>query len=734
MDAMTILEQVPDDASDMIEDPIVKEAQEEFQRAIDWEDFARKNFRWDWMFHNADSENGFQWPDEIRQTREIDAKPCLTINHTRQHNLMLINELIDNRPSITVKPVGDSATKAASEVWEGIIRRIEYQSQANDIYETAVTFMVAAGIGYIRVYTDWENDQSFDQSLYLGPVNDPLTIVMDPDMQSKDGSDANFVFVFRKVLKEDLEKKYPKVKGRLGSTPLGFNDAWVSKDYCLEVEYWKRKTIKDTMYEVTDPKTGEKKTVLKSKSPDFVIDSLEQNNARKRKIERTEVWRYLIAGDMMVEKNLWPGQYIPIIRVPGEEYSVDGVMDRRGHTRAMKDPQRMYNYWTSSAVENVALQSKVPWLAAQEATEGYETIWENANNVNYSVLPYNALGDDGVTTIPAPTRPQPPIMAQAYLQGMQVSQNEIMAVSGQREAAMGQADNERTGAAIEGRQSRSDMATSHFARNFGMALRHLGRVIMDVVPHVYDVERAIHIMAENGASTQVTIDPTQKVHLQMVQAENLEGAKIIFNPKMGDYAVEADLGPGYATKREQSFRAFTQILTQAPALTNIIGDIMLQAGDFPGAEEAAERLQRMVPAQAMGTGPTPQEQQMQKEIQQLQQLLAQQHQEIAEAKLRATGKTDLRQVEAYNAETKRMEVLRQAFVNDPAELQQIIHQLVQESLATVLAPPQGQEQAPAPMQQSGPPPAVPPQSTGIQVPLGQPLPGAPAPIQVNPNG
>ncbi len=731
---MTILEQVPDDASDMIEDPIVKEAQEEFQRAIDWEDFARKNFRWDWMFHNADSENGFQWPDEIRQTREIDAKPCLTINHTRQHNLMLINELIDNRPSITVKPVGDSATKAASEVWEGIIRRIEYQSQANDIYETAVTFMVAAGIGYIRVYTDWENDQSFDQSLYLGPVNDPLTIVMDPDMQSKDGSDANFVFVFRKVLKEDLEKKYPKVKGRLGSTPLGFNDAWVSKDYCLEVEYWKRKTIKDTMYEVTDPKTGEKKTVLKSKSPDFVIDSLEQNNARKRKIERTEVWRYLIAGDMMVEKNLWPGQYIPIIRVPGEEYSVDGVMDRRGHTRAMKDPQRMYNYWTSSAVENVALQSKVPWLAAQEATEGYETIWENANNVNYSVLPYNALGDDGVTTIPAPTRPQPPIMAQAYLQGMQVSQNEIMAVSGQREAAMGQADNERTGAAIEGRQSRSDMATSHFARNFGMALRHLGRVIMDVVPHVYDVERAIHIMAENGASTQVTIDPTQKVHLQMVQAENLEGAKIIFNPKMGDYAVEADLGPGYATKREQSFRAFTQILTQAPALTNIIGDIMLQAGDFPGAEEAAERLQRMVPAQAMGTGPTPQEQQMQKEIQQLQQLLAQQHQEIAEAKLRATGKTDLRQVEAYNAETKRMEVLRQAFVNDPAELQQIIHQLVQESLATVLAPPQGQEQAPAPMQQSGPPPAVPPQSTGIQVPLGQPLPGAPAPIQVNPNG
>jgi len=731
MDAVMEFAQAPSENDHGIANPIVAEAQNEFERAIDWEDFARKNFRLDWMFHNADSENGFQWPDDIRSTRDVDAKPCLTINHTRQHNLMLINEMIDNRPSISIKPVGDGATKAAADVWEGIIRRIEYLSEANDIYEVAVTYQVTAGIGYFRLYTDWEDGNSFSQSLFMGAITDPLGVVCDPDIKTKDGSDARFYFIFSKTLKKDVEARYPHLKGLIGQTPLGFNDAWVSKDYILEAEYWKKVEVDDKLYEFTDDKTGQVTPVLKSKLPKVLWQKLEEQKVRSRDVTREEVWRYVIVGDQLAEKKKWPGKYIPIVRVPGEEYVVDGVMDRRGHTRAMKDPQRMYNYWTSSAVENVALQSNVPWVAAAEATEGYEYMWDTANVVNYSVLTYNALGDDGVTAIPPPFRPQPPVMAQAYLQGMEVSQNEIMAVSGQQAAAMGKADNERTGAAIEGRQSRSDTATSHFMRNFGLALRFAGKIILDVVPHIYDVERVMRIMAENGNDSEVTIDPQAKVLLAAQQQENAEGIKIIFNPNLGDFAVEADLGPGYATKREQSFRAFTQILTQAPNLTSLIGDIMLRAGDFPGAEDAALRLERMVPAQALGTGPSQAEQQLQQQLQQAQQLIAKQHQEIAEAKLRATGKDDLRDVEAYNAETARLKVLKDGLGEDPSGLAALIRQMIHETFATTLLNPITQStnptpplapwggQPPAPTQ--GPQPQGPaPAGKGIQVPLGPP--------------
>jgi hypothetical protein len=271
-------------------------------------------------------------------------------------------------------------------------------------------------------------------------------------------------------------------------------------------------------------------------------------------------------------------------------------------------------------------------------------------------------------------------------------------------------------------------------RNFGLALRFAGKIILDVVPHIYDVERVMRIMAENGNDSEVTIDPQAKVLLAAEQQENMDGIKIIFNPNLGDFAVEADLGPGYATKREQSFRAFTQILTQAPNLTSLIGDIMLRAGDFPGAEDAALRLERMVPAQALGTGPSQAEQQLQQQLTQAQQLIAKQHQEIAEAKLRATGKDDLRDVEAYNAETNRLKVLKDGLGEDRSGLAALIRQMIHETLATTLLNPITQSTNPTPplaqwggpggqqgnaptMAQPGAPSAP---TSGIQVPLGPP--------------
>lgn len=708
-------------------DPIIDMAQKDFDRAMAWEDYARKMFLLDWKFHNADSDNNYQWPDDIRKDREVDAKPILTINQTRQHNLLLINELVDNQPSISIRPVGNGATKAAADIWQGIIRRIEYQSQSADVYECGAKFAVTSGMGYWRVKTDWESPTSFNQNIYLAPVNDPLGVLMDPDIEEKDGSDAKFCFNFRKVLKDEIKAKYPKLAGLIGTTPLGFNDSWVDKDYCMEAEYWVRAEIKDTLYAFTNPTSGQEEPVLKSKLPKELWEKLEESGARKRSVRRDEVTWYLLVGDQVAEKKRWPGKYIPIVRFPGEEFVIDGIMDRRGHTRMQKDPQRMYNFWTSGATEHVALQSKVPWVAAAESTEGYEYMWDTANTVNYSVLTYNALADDGVTPIPPPRRADPPVMAQGFIQGMEIAQQQLMAVTGQQEAAMGKADNERTGAAIQGRQQRSDTATSHFMRNFGMAKRFTGKIILDLVPKIYDVERVTRILAENGDDTEVYMDPQAKQMLDQKAKIEGDGMQLVFNPNLGDFAVEADIGPGYATKREQSFAAFTQILTQAPELTSLIGDIMLREGDFPGAEDAAERMKRMVPPQALGQGPTKQEQALQQQLQQANALLQKQHQEISTLRLQATNKGDLRDVEAYNAETARLKVLKEDLKEDPSGLAQLIKQMLHEALATTLLNPITQSTNPQPplAQLGAGPPPTPQQNPQPAVPQApQPLPGA----------
>jgi len=243
------------------------------------------------------------------------------------------------------------------------------------------------------------------------------------------------------------------------------------------------------------------------------------------------------------------------------------------------------------------------------------------------------------------------------LKGMEVAAMEMQMVSGQYENQMGQQGNERTGKAIAERQRQGDRATYHFIDNLAIAIRQVGKIVLDLVPKLYDTNRIVMILAENGESLEVKLDPQlQQAHMLELN-ENNEVISRLLNPAIGKYEVQADVGPGYATRREEAFNALTLILTQAPALTNIIGDIMFRAGDFPMAEEAAERLKRMVPPQALGQGPTQNEQMLAMQVQQLQEALKATMDELAKEKGKTQARLEKREVDVYDAITKRIDVV-----------------------------------------------------------------------------
>ncbi|MES2367748.1 MAG: portal protein, partial [Pseudomonadota bacterium] len=152
------------------DEKIVKEAMRRFAVCATVENDCRIRFIEDIKFANGDADNLYQWDQTTRDARgygTIDERPCLTINKVRQHNLNIINDAKQNKPSVKVKPVGNGATFEAAQVYEGICRHIEYISNAQAAYDTATTFQVQGGIGWIRVTTDYPdyNDQSFDQEI-----------------------------------------------------------------------------------------------------------------------------------------------------------------------------------------------------------------------------------------------------------------------------------------------------------------------------------------------------------------------------------------------------------------------------------------------------------------------------------------------------------------------------------------------------------------------------------------
>ena len=128
-------------------DPVVREARVRLDRCQEWEAESRKRFLEDLKFRHADAENGYQWPNAIRHARDIDQRPCLTMNMVRQHNLLIVNEAARNKSSVKIMGTGGGASAESAQIFKWLIKHIEYQSDAQDAYEIARNFQVDGGIG-----------------------------------------------------------------------------------------------------------------------------------------------------------------------------------------------------------------------------------------------------------------------------------------------------------------------------------------------------------------------------------------------------------------------------------------------------------------------------------------------------------------------------------------------------------------------------------------------------------
>lgn len=659
------------------DDKIIAEAQRRFRQCEEWESRARKLFLEDIKFSNADSDNGYQWPNDVRRNRDIDQRPCLTINKTHQHNLQIINDAKQNKPRCKVNAVGNGANYEASQIFEGIFRHIEYISNATVAYDTATSFQVQGGIGYWRVVTDYLGNDNFDQEIFIRRIKDPLTVYLDPDINEVDGSDARYGFIFDDMPIDEFRAAYPEYRDMATNTALGNSIGWIDKNHIRIAEYYRRTENKDQLVSFTDPITGQAAQFRRKDIPASWIDGIiDAPSTRIREIKTWKVEWFLIIGDEIAERRDWAGEYVPIVRVIGEETIINGELDRKGHTRCLRDPQRIYNYWSSSAVEHVALQSKTPFIAPAAAIENLEEYWKTANTENHSVLPYNSRDDDG-NPIDMPQRAQPPVMASAYVQGMQIAQQEMSMVSGQYDAQFGQKSNEVSGVAIQERQRKGENATYHFIDNLAIAIRFTGKIMIDLIPKIYDTPRILRIIGEDGEEQHVQLDPSAQQAYQKHESKEQDAVAAIFNPKVGRYGVEADIGPAYATQRQEAFNAISQILTGDPQLTGLIGDILFKAADFPMADEIAERLERMVPPQAKGEGVPPAVTQLQQQLQHTQKLMVDMAQELGEERLRLKAKDAQKEIDVYDAITKRMSILIKEQLN-PKDVALMVHDFMKE--------------------------------------------------------
>lgn len=531
---------------------------------------------------------GNQWPDSIRRAREQDIengpRPCLTMDKLSQYARQVVNDTRQNRPSIKIR-AGENGDTDVAEILQGLCRNIEETSRADIAYDRAVEHAAHCGRGWIRIATQYSRDDRFEQDIRILSIADPLSVVLGTYTEP-DGSDADCGFVVSDIPKKVFERMYPK------NLPSSFSpvENWVSDEVVRIAEYYKTVQEPKKLLQLTTGHSLFESEVdsFKEQFPDFAF---EVNNTRSVDIPKV-MWYKLTAFDVL-EETEWLSRWIPLIPVHGTEIWVDGKRDLFGLVRPGADAQRLYNYNRSTYAELIALAPRAPFILADGQVEDYEDEWGKANRVNLAYLRYKPIDVAGHAVPPPQRQPFAGVPA-GLMQDMVQSEHDIQSSIGMYSASVGQPSNERSGKAILARQREGDIGSYHYRDNLGRSIRHGGRIIIDLIPKVYDTRRVLRAVGEDGVDKQVTLDPNTQQPVTEIRTAK-DGVKKIYNPGLGTYDVAVTTGPGYTTKREEAANAILQLTQNAPQLFGVVGDLLVKSMDWPYADEIARRLRLMLP-------------------------------------------------------------------------------------------------------------------------------------------
>lgn len=678
------------------------EALEEFRLSEDSEAENRKQWLDDIKFARL----GEQWPDGVKRQRELEGRPCLTINRLPAMVRSVLNDARQNKPAIKVHPVDSGAKRETAEILNGLIRNIEYTSGADIAYDTALDHAVTGGFGYFRISTDYACDDQFDQDILIERIANPLTVYGDENSTCADSSDWNKAFTTDLYTEEAFEKRW---KGAEKSNwEVDYKDmpsGWRDGELIRVAEWWSRKEVPAKLLKLSDGMVLYEPEYLKIKE---LLDAQGISVVEMRDTKTYKVTQRIMSGAEILETNDWAGRYIPIIPVYGDEVNVEGKRHWISLVRWAKDPQQMFNYWRTASTELVALAPKTPFIGPKGAFNTDQAKWATANAVSHPYIEY----DGG---IPPQRQPFAGPPAGALQEALNAS-DDMKSVMGIYDAALGARSNETSGRAILQRQRESDTATFNYIDNLSRAIKHAGRVIVDLIPKVYSAPRIIRVIHEDGTNESVPInqpfipDQAKSPQSQQYEAgkgqETVEGLTKIFDVTTGKYDVTCEVGPAYSTKREEAAAQMMELGRMFPPMMQVAGDLLVKNLDWPGADDIADRLKAMLPPQLQGQ--SPQVMQMQQQMQQMDQMakqavgqLQQQLQGLQQQLQQAQSKDQQAhldkaidakklEIDEFNAVTNRMKVIGPAM--SPQDIQALVMQTVQQALA----PPDGS--APQPMQ------------------------------------
>lgn len=563
---------------------------------------ARSYQAWDVNF--ADMEDdvrmlaGDQWDSDTKQKRDDDERPYLTFNKLAPIVDQIVGEQRQMRPSISVFPAqGDvrgadikvqnragSKDYSLAECYEGIIRNIEYNSNADIAYDTAFEHCSGWGLGYILLRTDYA-DLSFDQDFKIERVRNYRSVLLDPDFQNPDGSDCKFGFLFTKIHKDEYARRYPNADPvSISNVDADAFELWADGDYVFLAEYYYLKP------KLTDLLLMSNGAVLDRSKVDAILDELAARGVTVVKERKATTnccyWSKISGAGILEPEQETVFRWVPIIPVLGKEIVVDGTPHYRGAIRYAKDAQISYNYSRTSDIERTALLPKVPYILSDAQIKGYKEQWDTANKRNRAYLLYKE------TNAPKPTREQPVMNNPGEVNQAMLAADDIKATTNMFDPSMGNISGANSGKQELLLQQKGDRGSYAFSDNMVRSIRHLGRILIDAIPKVYDTQRIMRLRFADESEDFVEINKT-------IIDRQTNQPVIVNDLSVGKFDLVVKVGPSYSTQRMEAVDAITEFVRAVGAGDPVVGKalamMVAKNSDWPEADKIVEILRRSLP-------------------------------------------------------------------------------------------------------------------------------------------
>jgi hypothetical protein len=560
-------------------DKIVKEVRDNIWDSWEHDRDNRRDMASDLAFLAGD-----QWPELVRQERESSGRLMLTINRLPQFVRQITNDIRQAELAIKASPVGEEDTDLCK-IYDGILRQIHYRSSADHVYSMAAEQQVSCGIGAFRIVTDYVDDASFEQEIKVKPIRSPMSVYWDPASTEPDRSDANWVAIVDAMPRSAFEAKYPEASLTGIDVPSEGSEQslfWSTDEIVKVVEYWRRKPVQKTIAMMQDGRVLNLDDIPKELRGMLPINST-------RVVDSYKPEQHIISGvEKLEDSPEWIGKYIPIVACVGGEIPLEEKTYRYGAIRFARDAQQLYNFNRTASAESIALAPKAPYIVPAKSIEKYKAYWDTANKSNRPYLPYDP---DSSNPNQRPYREAPPAIPTALMQESQIAADDMKATTGIYDAGLGARSNETSGRAIMARQQEGDVANFHFIDNLTRSLEHAGRIMIDLIPKIYDNERIVRLLSEDGQEQAVTIN-------QVVMG--MDGMPVMINDlSAARFDVRVSIGKAYTTKRIEAADSMVQFIQAFPQAAEVAGDLIAASFDWPKADELAKRLKAMVPPEIL---------------------------------------------------------------------------------------------------------------------------------------